>query len=96
MDLRQIHVREIAALRVRRTWTGKLVLQLRRYTKRMGCPRHGETAPRWEDVGIGLWRDANGNDAIEVAEVTAALSPNGLLRPGGTYQFVRLLERQEL
>lgn len=76
MDYRPTREQEIAALRVRRTWTGKLVLQLRRHARKLCWPRHGETGERFEDAGLGPWRDANGNDAAEIADVVAALTPN--------------------
>jgi hypothetical protein len=76
MDCRPTREQEIAALRVRRTWTGKLVLQLRRRARKVCLPRPGETVARFEDAGLGPWRDANGNDAAEIADVVSALTPN--------------------
>lgn len=75
MDFRPICEQEIAALRVRRTWTGKLVLQLRRHVRKACWPHPEDTSPRFEDAGLGRWRDANGSDAEEIAEVVAALAP---------------------
>lgn len=76
MDYRPKYEQEIAALRVRRTWAGKLVVQLRRNCRKLVLMPPPRLETKWEDAGLGPWRDANGNDAEEIAEVVAALSSN--------------------
>lgn len=67
--------REIAGLRVRRSFTGKLVLQVRRRLSRVYPPMPGsDEAGTEEPAGFGPWKDANGNDAKEVYEVLSLLS----------------------
>lgn len=62
----------IAATRVRRSWTGKLILQIRRHQKVRKLSNPRDPGPV-EDAGLTEWTDANGNDASEVAEVMAFL-----------------------
>ena len=76
MDYRPRIEHEIAELRVRRTWTGKLVMQLRRKCRKPILTPPPALETKWEEAGIGPWKDANGNDAAEIAEVAAALSSN--------------------
>lgn len=76
MDYRPKHEQEIAALRVRRTWTGKLVVQLRRHCRKMVLMPPPQLETKWENAGLGPWRDADGNNAEEIAEVMAELSSN--------------------
>lgn len=66
---------EVAALGVRRGFRGKLVLQVRhqRYEfkpEEFGGNRH---------LGMGPWRDANGDDPHQVAQIVKLLTPNAAL-----------------
>ena len=73
--------REIADLRIRRSWWGKAVLQVRRRLVRpVLFPRGG-----YESVGVGPWRDVRANNLTEVFAVTALLAsvsinPEGVVK----------------
>lgn len=71
---------EIVAVRVRRTWRGKLVLQIKRSLRTPILSRDDDPV-RWKDAGVGFWRDANGNDAEEVTEVSMFLMTGNGKRP---------------
>jgi hypothetical protein len=70
-DIWVIQNNEIAKLRVRRGWRGKLVLQV--------CNRQTRTRNPFldpEPAGFSPWRDANANDPAEVARVMELMQPN--------------------
>jgi hypothetical protein len=69
MDFSSRIEQEIANLRVRRSLTGKMILQLRRVTRE--CINIAN--PKFINPAVGPWKDANGNDATEIAEVMALL-----------------------
>jgi hypothetical protein len=62
---------EIAKVRVRRGWRGKLVVQV---SNRQETIRNPFTKP--EPAGFGPWRDANANDPDEVSRVMELMRPN--------------------
>lgn len=74
MNYRPRYEDEIVGLRVRRTVFGKLVVQIRRQCKRPLLTPLPSPTVVWEDAGLSTWRDANGNDVAEIAEVVALLS----------------------
>lgn len=55
---------EIDAVRVRRGWFGKLILQMRYKVVRARLNPPGQPVT-WEDAGVSEWRDANGSDLAE-------------------------------
>lgn len=57
----------IAALRVRRNWRGKLIVQV--CDKVQACRGIGD----WQNAGSSPWRDARANDSNEVAAVVAMM-----------------------
>ena len=63
-DIRITRELEITGIRVRRGWRGKLVLQIQRRL---------ETVPLFvgkpKPAGFGKWRDSDGNNPTEVAQV---------------------------
>ncbi|HEP9055965.1 TPA: hypothetical protein VDU98_005427 [Pseudomonas aeruginosa] len=63
---------QIASVRVRRGWFGKLILQVRYKVVRARLNPPGQPVT-WEDAGVSEWRDANGNDLAESLMVAKRL-----------------------
>lgn len=72
--MRLVIEKGIAELRVRRSVTGKLVMQVRCHLQRQVLTMPPELKLEWEYVGLGGWRDANGNDATETTAIMNKLS----------------------
>lgn len=68
MPIRPTVSGRIVAIQFRRSWNGKMVLQVQRELKR---PRFMalENPVIWEAAGVGPWRDADANELDEVLEV---------------------------
>jgi len=67
--------REIADVRVRIGWRGKLIIQVRNRLERW--PSFGEPEP----AGFGPWRDADSKDPSELAQVIRLLPSNSERTP---------------
>lgn len=63
--------REIAAIRVRRGWRGKLILQVRRRVESFSSPFCDP-----QPAGLSAWRDADANNPDEVAEAVSMMQSN--------------------
>lgn len=63
---------EIDAVRVRRGWFGKLILQVRYKVVRSRLNPPGLPVT-WEDAGVSEWRDVNGSDLAESLMVAKRL-----------------------
>ncbi|MCY1301003.1 hypothetical protein D9M70_505920 [compost metagenome] len=55
---------EIDAVRARRGWFGRLILQVRYKVVRARLNPPGQPVT-WKDAGVSEWRDVNGNDLSE-------------------------------
>ena len=68
----RVHVvsREIADVRARLGWRGKLIIQVRNRLEKF--PYFGEPEP----AGLGPWRDADSKDPNELAQVIRLLPSN--------------------
>jgi len=63
---------EIDAVRMRRGWFGRLILQVRYKVVRARLNPPGQPVT-WEDAGVSEWRDVNGNDLAELLVVAKHL-----------------------